>query len=971
MHRKPYILLISSLLILLASCSTTPRATKPLTKIAEQASQQTQPPSAPLLRMENGMHTTAITGISTDARQRFVLTTSEDKTAKLWSVQDGQLLRTFRPQQGAGREGKLYAGALSPDGNIVAVAGWTGSEWDKSNTIYLFQRQSGQLLHRLEGLPNVISHLSFSAKGRYLAVSIVGKNGFGVFNASTGTLVFKDSDYGAASYSNDFSADGKLLTSSLDGYLRLYSADFKRLAKQSASGGKHPRLARFSPDGKRIAVGYSDSTQVNILSASDLSLLYSADTREVDNGNLSTVSWSSDGQTLYAAGAFDRNGDNPIATWSEQGRGAIRWLPAASNTVTDLLTLKQGDVLYATGDPAWGRVSPQGQSRFQQLGKVADFRGIFEGQFLLSKQGNQLQFGYQLRGKQPALFDLSTRKLTQNPNTLSGLSVPDTHSLAIKNWDRATNPTLNGKALLLDQYEKSLSLAISPDQQQFLLGTNWNLRLFDKNGTQRWQQDVPATVWGVNIAGNNKVAIAAFGDGTIRWYRLKDGAELLAFYPHPDKKRWILWTPEGYYDASAGAEDLIGWHVNQGKDQAADFYSIGKFREQYYRPDVISQVLNTLDVKQALALANKEAGARQQHTASLTSILPPVISILSPDTGSTFNQSQVTLSFNTRTPSGEPVTNIKVLVDGRVHSQQRGLKRFGQGNGQTDTMTITLPARDVDITLIAENRFAASEASSIRLKWMGKKAEGFMYKPKLYVLAIGNSEYDNTALKLNYAAKDAQDFATLIKKQQGGLYREVVVKSILNGGKDAILDGLEWIERQVTAKDVAMVFMAGHGVNDRNGSYYFLPKEANTKKLKRTALPYSTIKDTIINLPGKVLYFLDTCHSGNVMGTRRGNADINRMVNDLTSAENGVVVFAASSGNQFSLENARWGNGAFTKALLEGISGKADFGKTGRITINMLDLYLSERVKALTDGEQTPTTTKPKTIADFPVVMGR
>ncbi len=824
-----------------------------------------EPPSTPTLRMENGMHTAPIESISTDTQQRFVLTTSNDKTAKLWSVQDGQLLHTFRPPQGAGDEGKLYAGALSPDGNTVAVAGWTGYEWDKTVNIYLFQRQSGLLLHRLEGLPNVINHLSFSVEGHYLAASLGGKNGIRVFNSSTGALVFKDSDYGNDSYSNDFSADGKLLTSSYDGYLRLYNAEFKLLAKQSSLGDKRPYLARFSPNGKRIAVGFSDSTQVNILSATDLSLLYSADTREVDNGDLSSVSWSSDGQILYAAGKFDRKGDIPIAAWSEQGRGVIRWLPTVSQTVMDLLALKQGDVLYATADPAWGKISPQGQSRFQQLGKIANFTGIFEGLFLLSKQGHQLQFGYQYGGKQPALFDLNTRKLTQKPNTSSGLSAPDTHSLAIKDWEDTFKPTLNGKALSLEQYERSRSLAITPDQQQFLLGTNWSLRLFNKNGTQRWQQDVPATVWGVNIAGNNKVAIAAFGDGTLRWYRLKDGAELLAFYPHPDKKRWVLWTPEGYYDASAGAEDLIGWHVNQGKEQAADFYSIGKFREQYYRPDVISQVFNTLDVQQALALANKEAGARQQHTASLTSILPPVISILSPDTGSSFNQSQVTLSFNTRTPSGEPVTNIKVLVDGRVHSQQRGLKRIGQGNGQTDTMTITLPERDVDITLIAENRFAASETSSIRLKWAGK-TESFVIKPKLYVLAIGNSEYDNTTLKLNYAAKDAQDFAKLIKKQQGGLYREVVINSILSGGKDAILDGLEWIEKQVTAKDVAMIFMAGHGVNDRNGSYYFLPKEANTKKLKRTALPYSTIKDTIINLPGKVLYFLDTCHSGNVMG---------------------------------------------------------------------------------------------------------
>ena len=53
-------------------------------------------------------------------------------------------------------------------------------------------------------------------------------------------------------------------------------------------------------------------------------------------------------------------------------------------------------------------------------------------------------------------------------------------------------------------------------------------------------------------------------------------------------------------------------------------------------------------------------------------------------------------------------------------------------------------------------------------------------------------------------------------------------------------------------------------------------------------------------------------------------------------------------------------------ALVEGISGKAAYGKDGtKITINMLDLYLSERVKELTEGLQTPTTTKPHTVPGF------
>ncbi|MGB7292225.1 MAG: hypothetical protein WBD99_08645 [Thermodesulfobacteriota bacterium] len=70
-------------------------------------------------------------------------------------------------------------------------------------------------------------------------------------------------------------------------------------------------------------------------------------------------------------------------------------------------------------------------------------------------------------------------------------------------------------------------------------------------------------------------------------------------------------------------------------------------------------------------------------------------------------------------------------------------------------------------------------------------------------------------------------------------------------------------------------------------------------------------------------------------------------MNELSSAESGVVVFASSSGRQYSLEDTKWNNRAFTKAPIEGATGKADYTKTGRIRINMLDLYLSERVKEL------------------------
>src|SRR6185369_4857600 len=288
-------------------------------------------------------------------------------------------------------------------------------------------------------------------------------------------------------------------------------------------------------------------------------------------------------------------------------------------------------------------------------------------------------------------------------------------------------------------------------------------------------------------------------------------------------------------------------------------------------------------------------------------------------------------------------------------------------------VTVAIPERDCEVSVIAENRHSTSVPATVRLTWAGKKQEEFTVQPKLYVLAVGVSAYRDKGLTLKYAAKDARDFAAAVEKQKGGMYRDVVTKILADetATKEDIMDGLDWLQKEVTARDIGIIFIAGHGVNDPTGNYFYLPQNADTEKLKRTGVAFNDIKSTLASLAGKAVLFVDTCHSGNVMGTRRGVADINAVVNELASSENGAVVFASSTGKQYSLEDDKWSNGAFTKALVEGLSGKADYSGKGKITINMLDLYLSERVKELTKGQQTPTTTKPQTIQDFPLAVKR
>jgi len=37
---------------------------------------------------------------------------------------------------------------------------------------------------------------------------------------------------------------------------------------------------------------------------------------------------------------------------------------------------------------------------------------------------------------------------------------------------------------------------------------------------------------------------------------------------------------------------LIGWHVNRGLDQAADFYPAETFRSTFHRPDIVLKALD-------------------------------------------------------------------------------------------------------------------------------------------------------------------------------------------------------------------------------------------------------------------------------------------------------------------------------------------------------------------------------------------
>jgi uncharacterized caspase-like protein len=247
-------------------------------------------------------------------------------------------------------------------------------------------------------------------------------------------------------------------------------------------------------------------------------------------------------------------------------------------------------------------------------------------------------------------------------------------------------------------------------------------------------------------------------------------------------------------------------------------------------------------------------------------------------------------------------------------------------------------------------------------------------------LAAGISRYvkNDQLTNLHFADKDAQDFAAAFERQgqAAGLYQKVEVKLLTNEEAKAknILDGLDWIQHQTTSKDFAIIFFSGHGENDSQLRFFFCPHDYDKEHPSSTGVSFEQIKGVVEAIPGKLLFFIDACHAGNALGKlvfAKGNTqvDITRLVNELSSAENGAIVFASSTGTQLSQELEQEHNGAFTKALVEGLDGEADLLHDNVVTVASLETYVDERVKHLTNGSQTPTMAKPGTVPNYPIAV--
>ena len=914
-------------------------------------------------------HTDVVFTIGFSKDGRYIVSGSGDKTVRVWDVSRKRAIATLK-----GHKKSIYGVAFSPDGSRIVSGAYDSKVilWDWRNKTIIKEGQEHS---------KKVQCVAFSPNGKYFASGGYDKRVL-LWDGKTGNFIKKIDKYKGTVKVVKFSADSKKLFSSQssENIYAIPSGEKLMTVKGHTYANKG---AFYGRTGKYIAVGGSSSNNIFVVNTETQKVLSRIKSKGKPRRNVGFSSGLKIGfGSKYKTGG---NSKGPLNMAFDFTRLKLNTHDIVQEDFTKVLTSRNDYALRKSG----GYKLYWNEEKFIKNSSGVD-GWIYSYTYTPDKKNIVMGNGFGInihhyKGKK-------LRTLVGHTGSVRGVSVsPDGNYLISASLDQTVSiwdMKDPGKATRTYSFKPVNKIYTHP---------SWP-KVWAKIGAEELVKQAGKKAWLAvieKLRRNGKhIDVALLTSYMNR--KLKYVVKPLATLFVATDNEWVCWTPQGYYAASAGGERYIGWHINRGAGKLGKYYPVSTFRKKYYKPELVKLIVKYRSFDKALRRYNtineKVTENIVKKDENIMDHLPPKIEWVNPAEGDLKVKGKE-YTVKARITSNSKITSVKLLVNGRAVAKARGFKIVKAKSDKERILEykVSLTNPETNLLVFASNTssHALSEGRTLKreagsgntnrgnddLEFDVKKHS--ILKPNLYVVSVGVSDFKKQSYNLDYAHSDAESMSELFKSQKGLLYKDVQVKQLTNkqATRANILDAFYWLEKNVTHKDVAILFIASHGFNEK-GKFYILPHDGDPDRLRSTAVNWADFQDVLSNLPSKVMLFLDACHSGalgdNLVKTRGAKVNNTEAIREITSAEHGVVVMSASTGSESSLEKSDWKHGAFTYALLKAMKHKkADYNSDGIVYLRELDFFVADEVKRITDGKQHPTTLKPSTISRMPLIQVR
>ncbi|NUQ00918.1 MAG: caspase family protein, partial [Armatimonadetes bacterium] len=228
-----------------------------------------------------------------------------------------------------------------------------------------------------------------------------------------------------------------------------------------------------------------------------------------------------------------------------------------------------------------------------------------------------------------------------------------------------------------------------------------------------------------------------------------------------------------------------------------------------------------------------------------------------------------------------------------------------------------------------------------------------------YLLCVGVEQYDDARVApLRYAAADARAIAASFRAA-GVPSRNIVVLTTAETRperrptRNNLLTALEQLRERAAAADRAIIFFAGHGV-EQEGEQYLLSVDTRSTLLRATSLPMSLVNEALQGLQAsELLFMVDACRNDPSTGRALADATLSEgLARGLRPQLAGpgqvrpprVATLLACDVGQRAWEDPDTQHGVFTRYLLRGLGGEAA-GADGRVHLEGLARYVAQGLR--------------------------